>query len=113
MTAKDLKRRIDEYFALCAEEETFPDEAGMLLFVGIDRATCESYARGEGGELRRRCIAEAELRRESITTRDLYAAKSGTSGKLYLLRQATPESRKPPPKLTVEVNLGDGADSFE
>jgi hypothetical protein len=121
MTLLQFKHGIDAYFEECEREGNYPDEAGMILRLGIDKKTFDRYLTGEqpryAGFLR--CILAARLRRESIVMRDLYASRlSSPTGKLLLSRlpdRSEPPERSdaPPPKLTVEVLFGGAAEAFE
>ncbi len=81
---------MNAYFDSCAQEGTFPDEAGLILRLGISKDMYDRYARAE---LRRYrpfalCLERARLRRESILVRDIYAAEKRTpTAKMFLAKQ--------------------------
>jgi hypothetical protein len=118
MTLQEFSARIDGYFEMCAAEGAYPDEAGMLLHVGIDRRTFDAYMRGNARAGYKKCLEDARLRRESIITREIYASKTSSTGKVFLLKQPgngglTEKDGGAAPSLTVEVVLGDAAERFE
>ncbi len=88
----DLKTRIDEYFTECEKTGTFPDEAGMRVFLGISKDTVERYLSNEDGKYGgfAAVIKNARDKRESMLVRDIYqsGAKEAT-GKIFLSKQPT------------------------
>jgi len=108
----EFEEKIDAYFLKCELGEIYPDEAGLILHLGIPREVYEKYRDNEGGAYTRfsRVLESARLRRESIIVRGIYSAASSPSGKIFLARQVANGglSDKIPPdnkKLTVEVIL--------
>ena len=110
----EFKERIEEYFESCDEQKSYPDEAGLILHLEIDRQTYDKYRDDEDGRYAGYscAIEEARLRRESILVRGIYSTdtKSAT-GKIFLARQPnngglTDKIGGEQKKLTVEVLLG-------
>jgi hypothetical protein len=114
----EFKQGIDAYFEDCERDGIFPDEAGMVLRLGIDKKVFDRYLTN-GQSRYAGFILAARLRRESIITRDIYAARlSPPTGKLLLSRlpdggEAQERAAAPKPKLTVEILLGGEAEDFE
>ena len=107
-----FKEKIDAYFLKCEREEIYPDEAGLILHLGIPREVYEKYRDNEDGAFAgfSRVLESARLKRESIIVRGIYSAASSPSGKIFLARQPANGglSDKLPPeskKVTVEVIL--------
>lgn len=81
---------MDAYFNLCSAQQVFPDEAGLILYLGISEERYGKYIRAELRRYRpyQLCLERARLRRESILVRDIYAAeKRAPVGKLFLVKQ--------------------------
>ncbi|NLB29739.1 MAG: hypothetical protein GX823_05890 [Clostridiales bacterium] len=89
MTLNELKQGIDRYFNECEAAGVFPDEAGMALFLGIERGALEKWLVDERPYRAgfRRAIRDARLRRESVLVRGIYASDKSTTGKIFLSRQ--------------------------
>ena len=107
-----FEEKIDAYFLKCELEEIYPDEAGLILHLGISREIYEKYRDNADGKHTgfSRVLESARLKRESIIVRGIYSAASSPSGKIFLARQPANGglSDKLPPeskKLTVEVIL--------
>jgi hypothetical protein len=125
---RDMENKVNTYFAQCAEQDTFPDEAGLILFLGISEEMYEKYM---SCRLKRYkpfalCLERARLRRESILVRDIYASAARTpTGKMFLARQAEnggltdkPKKedtrvKKEAKKEIVELRIGSGSAYFE
>lgn len=110
---------------MCAEQQVFPDEAGLILYLGISE---ERYGKYMRAELRRYkpyqlCLERAKLRRESILVREIFAAENKSpSGKLFLVKQEEnggltdkiiKEAKMDEKKKTLEVKLKGCADYFD
>ncbi|MCL2409447.1 MAG: DNA-packaging protein [Oscillospiraceae bacterium] len=107
----EFEEKIDAYFLKCELGEIYPDEAGLILHLGISREVYEKYRDNEGGAYGgfSRVLESARLRRESVITRGIYSS-SGSSGRIFLARQPANGglSDKLPPdnkKLSIEVLL--------
>ena len=112
-TVGELEGKISAYFAQCAETGAYPDEAGMILYLGLEREDYEKYLGGDSGKGYAACFKKARLRRESIIVRDLYASEKATTGKIFLARQTNNGglSDKPSPPqqtMTIDVKLNGG-----
>jgi hypothetical protein len=110
MNINEFRAVIDGYFADCERSDTFPDLAGQLLRLKISRERYDKYLRLGGGVFKR-ALEDAELRRESILTREIYASGKSTTGKIFLARRqaagSEPEARRDAqePSLVFEVKL--------
>ena len=91
MTLSELKSGIDKYFNECEAESVFPDEAGMALYLGLERGTLEKWLDDDRPYRSgyKRAIRDARLRRESVLVRGIYASDRSTSGKIFLSRQGS------------------------
>lgn len=90
MTVREFNCIIDAYFDECAQSSVFPDEAGMMLRLGIDHDNLEEMLQNAGKRHSkyRKAIINARLRRESLLTREIFAAESRSpTGKIFLSRQ--------------------------
>jgi hypothetical protein len=89
MQITEFKEIIDEYFAECEEKSLFPDEAGLILRLGITKDECEALLSTEKGPKRAfsNALKNARLRRESLISRDIFASGKNTTGKVFLLKQ--------------------------
>jgi len=114
--------KINTYFLKCELDGTYPDEAGLILHLGLAKEDYAKYRDNADGNYAgfARCLESARLRRESIIVRDIYSSDSKSpSGKIFLARQSgngglsdkLPNDAK---KVTIEVSLGGGAaEQFE
>lgn len=84
-TKETLEKAIDKYFSDCKEDNNiFPDEAGMLLYLNISENTYRRYMEDiELGEL----IARARRRRESWLVRRMTSEPKLAQGCLNSLMQ--------------------------
>ena len=110
-----LTNKIEEYFQICQEDNIFPDEAGMIIFLDISSKTYERYAKDE--ELSEP-IARARDRRESWLVRRMTGEPKLAQGCLNALKQpknggyvdrATDSEGK---ELTINL-VGVGAEAFK
>lgn len=86
---KDFSRRVDAYFDKCAETDEFPDYAGMLIELKIDKETAAAMCE-EGNrdyEEFRRIFSNAKLRRESWLARHMVADNKKANGCMNALKQ--------------------------
>ena len=86
---KDFRKAVDAYFDKCAETDEFPDYAGMLLSLQIDKDTAAAMcAEGapDAAEFRR-IFNMAKLRRESWLARHMVADNKKASGCMNALKQ--------------------------
>ena len=120
MKQSDLKTGIDKYFDECEANGAFPDEAGMALYLGIERTTIDEWMSGKSPRGYRRIIQDSRLRRESVLVRGIYASDKSTSGKIFLSRQnsagalsdKTGDSGRSD-ELSVEVKINGPEDIFD
>ncbi|MDR1821224.1 MAG: hypothetical protein LBQ91_02185 [Oscillospiraceae bacterium] len=89
MKITEFRQAIDEYFTECEEKSLFPDEAGLLLRLGITKDECETLLSSakRGQRSFANALKNARLRRESLISRDIYASGKTTTGKVFLLKQ--------------------------
>lgn len=86
---KKFNTAIDDYFELCTEEDVFPDYAGMLLYLKIDKETAKSFC-NEGApdaEEFRRAFNIAAMRRESWLARHMVRDNKAANGCMNALKQ--------------------------
>ncbi len=86
---KEMERRVNAYFAQCAAENVFPDEAGLILALGISEEMYNAYLTKDKRRYIpfRLCLENARLRRESILVRRLFeAGKRASPGLIFLAR---------------------------
>ena len=115
----DPKESVEEYFRICEEAGVFPDEAGMILHLGLSRRQYKEHMEGRGprGGKYRQALEWALLRRESILVRDLFSESKSATGRMFLARQ--PENggldEKTPPQTDprAEVLFSGGDGSFD
>jgi hypothetical protein len=122
---REMERRVKEYFSICETQDVFPDEAGLILHLGISEEMYEKY---QTADLKRfipfrLCIENARLKRESILVRRIFASEKRTpTGALFLvgqeenggltdpdLRAAAAAADK---KQTLEVKMSPGVREF-
>lgn len=85
-TPEALEAKCQEYRSLCEAEDIFPDEAGMLLYLGLSRDMKSRYeSREDGGfaEVFKKYMAI----RESMLVRELFRNPRGASAYTFLLKQ--------------------------
>ena len=110
-----LTEKIEEYFNICKEDNVFPDEAGMLVFLDISESTYERYSKDE--ELKAP-IARARQRRESWLVQRMTGEPKLAQGCLNALKQPKNGGYVDRPMDTggkeLTINLvGVGADAFK
>lgn len=119
MTLSEFKRKIDAYFDECAAADAFPDEAGLLLALGLTREEHERILAGNAkSNGRLRALQDARLRRESLLTRELFATEKTATAKIFLARQPFAGAMSEKPReatetTTVEVRLVGEKKAFE
>lgn len=113
----DFEGKIDAYFDKCRAQEIYPDEAGLILHLGITKELYDEYKENADDKYSEyaRCIDNARLRRESIIVRDIYASSSAATGKIFLARQPgngglTDKQAQEQKKLMIEVVIGEEFD---
>jgi len=117
-SAKQFEKTIESYFKTCEEAGVFPDEAGLILFLGLEREEYERLRDGKRGKAYAAALSKARLRRESIIVRELYNTEKAATGKIFVARQPengglTDKPREAHAPVTVEVRLaGAGEDPF-
>jgi hypothetical protein len=119
---KEMQRRVNEYFAVCQEQDVFPDEAGLILHLGISEEMYEAYRTRDRRRYIpfRRCLEDAQLRRESILVRAIYSSdKKSAAGKIFLARleengglSEQELTAKPESKQALEVKFSPGARQY-
>ncbi len=112
-TVRELENGIAAYFSECGETGSYPDEAGMILRLGLQREDYDRYLSGLNGKGYAACLKKARLKRESIIVRDLYASEKATTGKIFLARQANNGGLSDKPKeaaqtMTIDVKINGG-----
>jgi hypothetical protein len=119
-TVRAFDMKIDEYFTVCEANKTFPDEAGLILHLGLTRETYERYLNGADSKHRgfTACLKKAKLRRESIIIREIHDSVKMPTGKIFLARQTfggeVPEKIRADAKsTTVELRIKDDSGYFE
>ena len=110
---KDFESKISAYFSDCEETGAYPDEAGMILYLGLEREDYDRYITGGDGKGYAAALKKARLRRESIIVRDLYASEKATTGKIFLARQInngglTDKPREETQTMTIDVKINGG-----
>lgn len=82
---EDLRKVVDEYFAINEENNEFPDYAGMKIFINLkDEGTIKKYCENpEFAEI----FEEAKLRRESFLVRRMTKDNKLAQGCLNALKQ--------------------------
>lgn len=117
-TAKEFEKAIESYFTACEEEGIFPDEAGLILFLGLEREEYDRLKDGKRGKAYAAALSRARLKRESIIVRELYNTEKAATGKIFVARQPengglTDKPKEAAAPVTVEVRLaGAGDDPF-
>ncbi len=112
-TVKEFENRVATYFEQCQRDGIYPDEAGLILFLDLERDAYERYASGAEGKGYAACLHKARLRRESILVRDIYGTDKAATGKIFLARQEsngglTDKPREETRKVTVDVRINGG-----
>lgn len=86
---KKFRQAVDEYFDKCAETDEFPDYAGMLLHLQIDKETAAAMcAEGapDAAEFQR-IFNRSSLQRESWLARHMVADNKKATGCMNALKQ--------------------------
>ena len=85
---KDFRRAVDDYFDSC-DKDTFPDYAGMLLALQIDKDDALNMQSEEWPDYEefRRIFNIAKMRRESWTARRMAVDNKAANGCMNLLKQ--------------------------
>lgn len=86
---KKFNQAVDEYFERCEKENVFPDYAGMLLHLKIDKDQAKSFV-AEGApdaDEFRRAFNIAALRRESWLARHMVVDNKAANGCMNALKQ--------------------------
>ncbi len=88
-TPEALDRNCRAYIELCSEQNAFPDEAGMLLFLKLPPATKARYEKNESGQYAgfAEVFKKYELLRESYLTRGMLADPKLAGACSFLLKQ--------------------------
>lgn len=84
---KKLQQKVEEYFKECAAIDEFPDYAGMLIYLQIDKDRARAMCEAEDGDEFRRIFKTAELRRESWLARHMVADNKKATGCMNALKQ--------------------------
>lgn len=85
-TADALEAKCQKYRNLCKAEETFPDEAGLLLYLGLSRDMKNRYESDEDGGYAEVFKKHAAIR-ESLLVREIFRNPRGASAYTFLLKQ--------------------------
>lgn len=117
---KAFENSIDAYFSECRANTIYPDEAGMILYLGLDREAYTRYLSGGGGKGYAAALKRAQLKRESIIVRDIYGSEKATTGKIFLARQVSngglpvkPAEKKEQMIVDVRINGKSTAGQFD
>ena len=84
---KKLQQAVEKYFDECAATDDFPDYAGMLIYLQIDKERAKAMCEAEDGEEFRRIFRTAELRRESWLARHMVSDNKKATGCMNALKQ--------------------------
>lgn len=82
--ADELKKKMQEYFNVCDEDEVFPDEAGMRIFLDLGHESYRSYLEDTAYE---KVFDWAQDMRESWAARRLAAEPRNAQAFLNILKQ--------------------------
>lgn len=87
--AYDFEAAVNKYINKCKEEETFPDLAGMRLYLGVSQRTIDRYCEGDDEEaVRFRAIMEkTKDERESYLVRYMVKNPKAANGCMNALKQ--------------------------
>ena len=87
--APAFQKKIEDYFQECERDGIYPDEAGLILHLKLDKETYDRYKNNAKGTPAgyMRYLEDARLRRESIIVRDIYSNEKSPTGKIFLARQ--------------------------
>jgi hypothetical protein len=112
-TVKEFENKVSAYFKECCASNTYPDEAGLILTLGLERDGYERYMSGAEGKGYAACLRKAKLRRESIIVRDIYGTDKASTGKIFLARQESngglsDKPREESKKVTLSVRINGG-----
>ena len=116
-----FQKKINDYFLNCELDGIYPDEAGLILHLELDKETYENFKNNRKGTPAgyMRCLEDARLRRESILVRDIYSNEKSSTGKIFLARQPgngglCDKAAQASEKTTVEVLIdGEPVDHFD
>lgn len=88
-TPAKLRKAIDDYFDLVLKKDVLPDEAGMLLFLGLRKRDFDYYCSEENKhrEAYIDILEEAQLRRESYLSRVMSSDNKRAQGCMNALKQ--------------------------
>lgn len=109
-SVKTFENRINAYFTECRANGNYPDEAGMILYLGLEREAYDRYLCGGEGKGYAAALKRAQLKRESIIIRDIYGSEKASTGKIFLARQISSGGLPVKPaekskKVTVDVRI--------
>lgn len=119
---KKLRKAVDDYFDQCKQEDVFPDYAGMLLHLQIDKndaAMMQAESWPDYEEFRR-IFTIAQMRRESWMARRMAVDNKAANGCFNLLKQeenggyADRSTKQPEKKVAVKLEgIKGGWDAFK
>ena len=86
---KKFRLAVDEYFDKCRETDEFPDYAGMLLDLRIDKEEAKAMCADDAPDAEefRRIFNIAAMRRESWLARHMVADNKKANGCMNALKQ--------------------------
>lgn len=86
---KKLRQAVDKYFDECAAIDEFPDYAGMLIALQIDKEDAKAMCAESSPNAKefQRIFKLAELRRESWLARHMVADNKKATGCMNALKQ--------------------------
>lgn len=88
--AYDFERAVNDYFEQCAEEDKFPDVAGMRIFLGLSQKTIDKYCEdpdAEEAERFKRIVETARDKRQSWLERHMVQNPKTANGCMNALKQ--------------------------
>ena len=117
----EFEESVNSYFDRCEATGEYPDEAGLIVALGISRKTYDMYLANADGKYEgyARCLDAARLRRESKIVREIFSTEKSATGKMFLARQPengglSDKPREQEQKVTFAVVMdGNAVDYFE
>lgn len=116
---KTFENRINAYFSECRTNSNYPDEAGLILYLGLERESYDRYLNGGEGKGYATALRKAQLKRESIIIREIYGSDKASTGKIFLARQTSngglsDKPREDMQKVTIDVRInGESTGQFD
>lgn len=88
-TPEELRKKVEEYFAVCEEQAIFPDVAGMRLHIGMGESTINKYCNEKHKDFEEysEIFKWAQDKRESWLVRKMTSDNKAAQGCLNALKQ--------------------------